>query len=453
VPDQLVTVAGQGYATQYLQVIHDGGGVASVDSSTNVGFYSTTDLEFLQCTTTDVTAGCADTTTGYKVIFDKTPTADGATSIRLAFTENGLTAYTAFTLRRNVAGVANPPTIQNLPSRVVLSSSVSHTVTYNTQFVVGDLDSGGSEDVCDNSGGSEDCSQGSTLVLNATSDNHMLLADSPSGIQLTLMPPSQDSTLAAMEAPRHYTLTATPIANRTGKATVTLKVTDSEGNATTTAFVLVVADNGNPPSISNPTDDNFEEQTSLTPGSSTLHNFTVADLDGNLDQLRVSAFSSNTNLVPNDFTNNLIVTPPDVNGNGGHVQIVPNLAALLPLSPGPGKLPQAATITLSVSDQVYTRQVSFLYVVRDPSCPAVLFSRPNGVYPTNKLLFPGIYTVINGSMYNLQWDEVEATIDGQVAPPMRASDSAGLPTRASSDRCASFRDWTTIGTSDSIVLA
>jgi hypothetical protein len=29
VPDQLVTVAGQGYATQYLQVIHDGGGVAS----------------------------------------------------------------------------------------------------------------------------------------------------------------------------------------------------------------------------------------------------------------------------------------------------------------------------------------------------------------------------------------------------------------------------------------
>src|SRR6266481_6090644 len=49
VPDQLVTVAGQGYATQYLQVIHDGSGVASVDSSTNPGFYGTGDLTFTLC--------------------------------------------------------------------------------------------------------------------------------------------------------------------------------------------------------------------------------------------------------------------------------------------------------------------------------------------------------------------------------------------------------------------
>jgi hypothetical protein len=194
VPDQLVTVAEQGYATQYLQVIHDGGGVASVDSSTNPGFYLTTDLSFASCTTADVMAGCADTTTGYKVVFSKTPTVDAATSIRLAVTENGLTAYTAFTLRRNVAGIANkpnPPTIQNLPSRVVLESSVSHTVTYTTQFVVGDLDSDVNEDVCLNTNGTDDCSK-SSLLLSAISDNHMLLADSPSGIQLTLMPPSQD---------------------------------------------------------------------------------------------------------------------------------------------------------------------------------------------------------------------------------------------------------------------
>lgn len=411
VTDQLVTVAGQGYATQYLQVIHDGSGVASVDSSTNPSFYATTDLSFVRCTAADVTAGCADTITGYKVTFNKIPTSDTAASIRLAVTENGLTAYTAFTLRRNVAGIANapnPPTIQSLPNRVVLVSSVK-TVTYTTQFVVGDLDSGGTEDVCvKNPDGTYDCSQ-TSLLFSATSDNHMLLADSPSGIQLTLMPPSQDPILAAVEAPRHYTLTATPIGNRTGKATVSVKVTDPDGNATTTAFVLVVAASGNSPSISNPFLDNFEEQTSLTPGSNTLHNFTVADLDGNLDSLRVNAFSSNTLLIPNDFINNLIVTPPGVNG-AGHVQIIPNLAALLPLSPGPGKLPQAATITLSVSDQVYTRQVSFLYVVRDPSCPAVLFNRPNGVYPTNKLDLPGNYPFINGSMYNLQWDQVEATM-------------------------------------------
>lgn len=50
VPDQLVSVAGQGYATQYLQVIHDGSGVPSVDGSTNTSFYSTTDLSFARCT-------------------------------------------------------------------------------------------------------------------------------------------------------------------------------------------------------------------------------------------------------------------------------------------------------------------------------------------------------------------------------------------------------------------
>ena len=53
VPDQLVTVTAQGYATQYLQVIHDGTGVASVDGSTNPSFYATTDLTFTRCTAAD----------------------------------------------------------------------------------------------------------------------------------------------------------------------------------------------------------------------------------------------------------------------------------------------------------------------------------------------------------------------------------------------------------------
>jgi hypothetical protein len=169
-----------------------------------------------------------------------------------------------------------------------------------------------------------------------------------------------------MEVPRRYTLTATTEPTQTGVATVTVTVQDKDGKTTSTAFALVVPTTGSPPSISNPADDNFEEQTSLT--GSTLHGFTVADPDGNLNQLKVTAFSSNTNLVPNDFVHNLIVTPPDTSGVG-HVEVVPNTAALPSPSPGPGKLPQAATITLSVTDDSYTQQTTFLYVLRDPSLP------------------------------------------------------------------------------------
>ena len=396
IPDQRIQSGG--FTPQYFRIINfDAPGVtfSTMVQSTNTSFYSASSVMASACTGLDL--GCAQDGTGWKVTFIGNPTSDGVTTIIIRANENGMggkVGSTSFTLRRDSIGGNNPPTIQNLPNRAVqVDSNSGNVASYVTNFVIGDLTESGMEDI-----------DGINLAdgdLTATSTLTNLFQE----LKIELNPPDEDVEIATLEGPRSYKLTAKTVANPSPTvAPVRVDVTDPDGNVTSTSFLIrVVAASNAAPSISNPSGKNFEEQ--ISQSGSTTHSYTVLSNDTTMKQdLKVTGFSSNTNLVPNDLTNNIKVTQPDSNG-AGSVEIVP----VLPLpSPSPG-VPQAATITLSVADDAYIRQTTFLYVLRDPASPAVSFSRPSGVYPTTLPSNLNQDVFLTGSSHNLQWDKVEGT--------------------------------------------
>ena len=90
----------------------------------------------------------------------------------------------------------------------------------------------------------------------------------------------------------------------------------------------------------------------------------------------------------------------------GTVTITP----ILPL-PALG-VPQASTMTLTVTDDLHTRQSSFLYVVSDETSLALTFSRPSGIYS----LDPNLNQhrdddFLTGEMHGVKWAHVERVID------------------------------------------
>ncbi len=405
--DETVTSPGQNFQTKYFRVIdYDGFGFSRMKQSTNSTFYSANNVKFNQCTEQagDFAAGCANDGTGYKVSFAGVPQSDGETTItlRAVETSTGLTGYTSFTLRRDTTGKVNPPIIGNLPNQAVQIKSPSNVATYKAMFVIGDLNENGDEDIGDIDG---ICSDGD-CDFSVTSSDTSILDPANGGIQLQLVPP--DEAYSAMEGPRSYTLTATTQPNATGPVTVTIELADPDSIPTkrSTSFVLlVVAATNAPPTISNPTNLSFEEQ--ILPATSIVHPFEVTNDSGDGRDLKVSGFSSNTNLVPNDFVNNLTVTQPDVDGNGS-VEIIP----VLPL-PSPG-VPQSATITLSVSDQDYLRQTTFLYVLAPPAGAGGIlngFSRPSGVYLLNPVdVHRELDSFLTGETHGREviWSELES---------------------------------------------
>ena len=175
-------------------------------------------------------------------------------------------------------------------------------------------------------------------------------------------------------------LTVFPVLNATGTAVITITATEKPpGNLkTSTSFVLDVIDtnaNSGPPSFTPaPSPSGSYIEHNVAQSTSIAYNFKAIDSQTPKSELLVTATSSNANLVPNDFVHNLVVTQPNSSGFGT-VTITP---LALP-SPSPG-VPQAATITLSVTDDAYTRRKQFLYVAKDPASPALSFSRPTGVW-------------------------------------------------------------------------
>ena len=399
VPDQRITNYAQGFTTQYFRIIdHDAAGFTVMKQSSNPTFYSASNVSVVTCTAAE--AGCAPNN-GWKVSFPAAlSTMDGSTTITIRAKKigsNTLIGYMSFTLRLDSTDI-NPPSIGNLPNYALPLPSPTGSVSYKTTFVVGDLNESGEEDIVD-----ED--HNPTLMLNATSSNHDLLLDSVDGaITFTLMPP--DDNYSFDEGPRSYILTANTIPGATGQATVTVDLTDPDGNTTSTSFILQVVDTTNAqPSISN-TSLSFEEQ--VLPATSLSHSFSVTN-DGPLalGDLKVTANSSNTKLVPND-SDHLFVTQPGSNGIGS-VTITP----LLPLpSPSPG-VPQSSTVTLSVADDAYLRQTTFLYVVTPGNSAATSFSRISGVYslrPMNTEHRPND-SFLTGELVGISWNSIETAKD------------------------------------------
>jgi hypothetical protein len=341
------------------------------------------------CTTND--NGCPQDGTGFKLTFDQLPANDdGAATIVITATDTGNPAKTAassFTLRKQSAAM-NPPTVGGIPQEQIQENSISGYGP--VWFVVDDLDANGVDDAIALNGDS-------SVTYSATSDNPDVVPIE--NIQFT--PPVNGLK---------WSVTVQPQPDVTGRAVITITFTDCDGFKTSTSFVLDVIDSTNtaPSFTPAPSPSGTFIEHDVTQSQYIVYYFKVTDSETQKGQLLVTATSSNANLVPNDPDNNLVVTPPDSTGIG-HITITP----VLPLpSPSPG-VPQAATITLSVTDDAYTRRKQFLYVAKNPNSAALSFSRPTGVWN----LDPGTGQhraddqFLTGEMRRISWNCIDNGLD------------------------------------------
>jgi hypothetical protein len=303
-------------------------------------------------------AGCLHDGTGFKLTFDPLTNGDGAATIEITATDGGIpgvTTTSSFTLRKQ--GGLNPPVVGGIPNEQI-QKGISYGPVW---FVVDDLDSNNMDDTLD------PITEMPTVLPSGISDNHNVVADSD--ISFTW--------LGGLK----WSVTVTPTSTlNAGRAEITVTFADQEGLGlkTSTSFVLdVIPASNTPPSFTPPPGfvkyPSWIEQ-NVTQNTSITYNLMVTDGQTLKNQLLVTATSSNANLVPNS-TSNLIISPISSTGTGT-LTIKPKLP--LP-SPSPG-VPQAATITLAVTDNAYTRRMQFLYVAKNPAFSELSFSRPTGVY-------------------------------------------------------------------------
>jgi dienelactone hydrolase len=247
----------------------------------------------------------------------------GTSTITLTVSDGTKTTATAFalTVAATVSG-NTAPTIQSIASETIPAGSV-----YGSMPLI-----------------VKDTEQAETaLTLTATSSN-------------TTLAPVSSIVFGGQSYGR--TVQVTPAAGQSGRSTITVTVSDGT-NTSSIAFVLDVVSGDAVPVING-----LPTVHSISLGSTPAAiAFTVNDAETSAADLRVTAFSSNTSLVPD-----AAIT---LGGSGASRSLT-----LSPLSGQTG----AATITLSLSDGSYTRRFSLLMVVTDTSAAAAQFSRPRGVF-------------------------------------------------------------------------
>jgi hypothetical protein len=332
--------------------------------------------------------GCPDGS--FKVSFDEPQNGDGEATIVVTATDaGGAIGRSSFTLRKQSQAVF-PPVLAGIPDEVIQKNS---TLQYGpVWFVVDDLNSDGVDDALDSNG---------DYILpppTARSDNHDVAEDSD--VQFTALGGLRWSVTVKVK--QNLSTTETTV--------ITIVATDNQGFQTSTSFVLtVVVGSNTPPSFvsvptPSPSPSGSYVEHNVTQNNSITYYFKVTDSE-TLDksQLLVTATSSNANIVPNSPANLVCSTPNRTTGIGT-VRITP---LALP-SPSPGA-PQAATITLSVTDDAYTRREQFLYVAKNPAFPAFSFSRPIGVFnldPDNTQHRPEDH-FLTGEMRRMAWYDME----------------------------------------------
>ena len=168
-----------------------------------------------------------------------------------------------------------------------------------------------------------------------------------------------------------YTLTLTPVANRSGVATVTITASDAQGSSTAQIAVTVTAVN-DPPTISNIGDASVNQGAPTPP---VVAGFTIGDIDSTLSCASVTAMSSNTSLVPNA---NLVVT-----GTAPSCTLTAT-----PVTPLQG----TTTISVTVSDGTLTANDTFVLTVNPPDAPTVS-DIPNQSIAEDTTLAPVAFTV------------------------------------------------------------
>ncbi|MFO1432030.1 MAG: Ig-like domain-containing protein [Candidatus Competibacteraceae bacterium] len=183
-----------------------------------------------------------------------------------------------------------------------------------------------------------------TLTVTATSDNQALIPD---------------ANLTVVGSGRNWTITATPVANQTGRATITVKVSDGT-DTTIKTFVVDVREIGSPPTLSSIANQTINEDEIAGPIA-----FTIGDRETPPEALQITASSNNRGLIPD--------TDPDTNlvlgGSGANRTIT---ATPLPNASG------STNISINVSDGLNTVSSSFTVMVNSVPDPAVVTGDTTG---------------------------------------------------------------------------
>lgn len=247
----------------------------------------------------------------------------GVSTLTLTVSDGVKTTATAFTLTVAAAvGGNTAPTVQAIAGDTIPGNSVFGSVP----LIIKDTEQAEN-----------------TLTVTAASSN-------------TTLVPQNAIALSGVSYGR--TVQVTPASGQSGRVTITLTVSDGT-NTSSTAFVLDVISGNAAPVISGlPTVHQRE-----IGGAAPTIDFTVSDAETTTSDLRVTAASSNTTLLP---AANIVLA-----GSGSARTL-----ALTPASSQTG----AATVTLSITDGDYTRRAQLLFVVTDPNAASTQFSRPRGVF-------------------------------------------------------------------------
>ncbi|MBL9208553.1 MAG: hypothetical protein JNN01_25950 [Opitutaceae bacterium] len=233
-----------------------------------------------------------------------TPAANqkGSATITITVSDGSLSATEQFVLTVNAVNTA--PTISDLLNRSIATNGTTGAFP----FTIGDTDT-----------------PATALTVTAVSSNPTLL-------------PAANLVFGGTGANR--TLSATPAANQTGTATVTVTVSDGV-LAGSTSFVLTVSTANSSPTITE------ISNRSINANSSTgAISFTVGDAETPISNLAVSATSSNPALVP--------VTSVVISGSGANRSV-----SITPVANQTG----SSTVTLTVSDGALTDATSFVVTV------------------------------------------------------------------------------------------
>lgn len=154
------------------------------------------------------------------------------------------------------------------------------------------------------------------------------------------------------------TIQVTPASGQSGRVTITVTVSDGT-NTSSIAFVLDVVGGNSLPSI--------QELPSVLHASlgdpPEPLSFTIADAESIPSDLRITASSSNTTLLPNANIS--------LGGSGANRALT-----LMPASGQTG----AATVTLLLRDADLTRRAELLFLVTDRTSAQAQFSRPRGIF-------------------------------------------------------------------------
>jgi dienelactone hydrolase len=268
----------------------------------------------------------------------------GVSTITLTVSDGSKTTATAFTLTVAQVVTGNtPPLIQAVPGETIAAGSSYGPLP----VIIRDTES-----------------MESSLTLTAATSNSTLL-------------PAANIILGGTTWGR--TVQTTPAPGQAGRVTVTLTVSDGT-NTSSTAFVLDVLDGTAAPAITSlPT-----VHTHILGDTPQLIPYSVSDGDTAVADLRVTASSSNTSLLPNA---NIIIDGSGVNRT-------------LTLTPVTGQT-GAVTVTLTITDGDYLRRSQLLCVVYDPNVPSAQFSRPRGVFVLDGM-GPLNYTTTFGSTISLR---------------------------------------------------